>query len=97
VTEVEHRNRPHGDEWRWRLSPARSIPSISVIMAAPTAGESARPARPFGFSRVLFPDQGDALECELIDCSVTGPSLPDDASNKVSNNGAATIETVALD
>ncbi len=47
---IDDRNRPHGDEWRWRLGPRGSTPSISVTV---TTVAKSYPARPFGFARVL--------------------------------------------
>ena len=53
MVEVDGRYRQHGDEWRWRLGPVRSVPSISVIVAAPAADEPGGRRRAFGFAREL--------------------------------------------
>ena len=58
---ADHRNRPHGDEWRWRLGPGRSTPSISVIVTSLAPIEGAGRNRAFGFARELVPEQIEPL------------------------------------
>jgi hypothetical protein len=53
MLEAAHPNRPHGDEWRWRLGPARSTPSISVTVTSPPPNERSGHNRAFGFAREL--------------------------------------------
>ena len=45
--------RPHGDEWRWRLGPARSTPTISVIVTSLAGTRRDGENRVFGFAREL--------------------------------------------
>ncbi len=55
---TEGRTRPHGDEWRWSLGPARSSPSIKVIVAPRERGD---PHTPFGFARELSTQEIEPL------------------------------------
>ncbi|HEU0317810.1 MAG TPA: hypothetical protein VFR49_10805 [Solirubrobacteraceae bacterium] len=55
---TEDRRRPHGDEWRWGLGPARSTPSIKVIVTPRDRGE---PHGPFGFARELSTEEIEPL------------------------------------
>ncbi len=55
---TEDRSRPHGDEWRWRAGPARSTPSITVIVSTQAR---AAPPRRFGFARELSIEEIEPL------------------------------------
>jgi hypothetical protein len=62
VSPTDARNRPHGDEWRWRLGPARSIPSISVTVRPPAEPTGAPSV--FGFARELVDEPIEPLVWE---------------------------------
>ena len=61
MSKAAPKNRPHGDEWRWRLGPAGSTPSISVTVTSPPAKERNGHNRTFGFARELVDEAIEPL------------------------------------